>query len=704
VTPFAQSSPSPLPLRGLTLGVLLGSATAAVVEAGRVLVAGDGLGASQAALGATALLGLVVWALLVPASLVARRVSYTSARLAIVRVVPLAVATGVSVFAGMLLLAAKLKHPALSALVGAGLAMVAVGCLRSVADAVAARIESSAVWSRSADAVAAAVVLGGAAVGLGALAANEQVRAAIPWGLLGGGGLGVFVAVAAARARIFERRSVAIGVLASFVILLVIGGLGLASPLGRASDGLTPSGVAASVLRMATDWDGDGVGAVLGDEDCAPWDGAIHPTATDIAGNGIDENCNGSDAAPWVPPAVQESVEMPPSLKGANVVFITVDTLRYDRTGFGGHSRPTTPNLDRLAARSLVFENVQADAPATVAAFTAMWTGRPFYGQAGCLGDVYPPEGGWHNCKIHPGENTLPERLGALGMKTSAVVSHSYFTGWGLEEGFQDWAVVFPQPRDLDLVSSEGVTLGAIEELKRLRNDRFFLWVHYFDPHGRYLNHADVPTFGETAIDRYDAEIAHTDRFIGVLINALGALGLGERTIIVVASDHGEEFEEEHGGTDHTWAVYDTSTRVPWIIHLPGVGAGRIPTAVAQIDIGPTIVGAAGGAWPATDREGLNLFAGLLRGSIPERPVFSEAHHPEPVAAVTFRGRKLVRHLRSGKVELFATENDPRNLAELGVESSGAARPLIELHDAWHAHSEQRGALHRKALLEARRR
>ncbi len=695
-TPTASSAL----LRDVTLGVFLGTAVASALEALRVLALGDGVAASHAALGATASLGAVAWTVTIVAAIAGRRIRWPDARAWVVRTAPLAAGAGVFVFGAMLAMRSLLKHPALGALLAGALAVLAVGCLRAPGAWLAARVEASAAWRSRPNLVTACVGLGSAGAFLGALALQEQVRSAVPWGVVFCGGAGALAAVFVGMKGYLRGRIAGLAIAAAALVVLLAGALGTGSPLGRASDGPTPSGIGAGLLRAVTDWDGDGVGAVFGDADCAPFDAAVNPNAVDIPGNGVDDNCSGSDARPWVAPVVEETVSMPPALADANVLFITVDTLRYDHTGFGGYTRPTTPNLDALAAVSLVFDNVQADAPATVGAFSAMWTARPFYSQAGCAGDSYPPAGGWHNCKIHPAENTLPERLRGVGMKTSAVVSHNYFTGWGLEQGFDSWTPAYPPSRDLDLVSSEGVTVLAIKELERLRNDRFFLWVHYFDPHGRYLNHGDVPVFGETAIDRYDAEIAHTDRFIGVLLKALSAMGLGPRTIVAVASDHGEEFASEHGGSDHTWAVYDTSTRVPWILHLPGVGAGRVPTAVAQMDIGPTLVAAAGGTWAPTDREGLNLFPGLLAGALPARPVFSHVHHPEPVGAVSFEGRKLVRRLRSGEVELFDPAADVRNLVDLSASSDAA--DLLELHDAWRAHVEKMGVEHRRKLkLEA---
>lgn len=682
----------------VSCGVLAGTLVAASIEGVRVAAMGDGATAARAAFAASVSLFPLVWALVVVAAITLRgRFSWEQVQALVARTAVPVTVVGAGVFWTLILLASLLKHPALGAMLAAVLAMGAATVAWPLGQALSARIESSGQWKRRPGAVAVGLALGAIATVAGSFAAVEQVRAALPWGLLAGVLFGGGLTFAGLRAGWWSRRP-AIGVVVAVTVVAVAASApALDTRLGRASDGLTVSALGRSALRLVTDVDGDGVGLVLGDIDCAPFDPSIHPSALDLPGNGIDENCSGVDARPWQRPVEPKAVALPPALGGANVLFITVDTLRHDRTGFGGHTRRTTPNLDALAGRSIVFDNLQADSAATVSAFSAMWSGRPFYGQAGCEGDVYPPRGGWHRCKIHPRENSLPKRLGALGMTTSAVVSHNYFTGWGLEDGFAKWQPAYPPSRDLDLVSSEGVTVLAIKELERLRNERFFLWVHYFDPHGRYLDHDDVETFGPEPIDRYDAEIAHTDRFIGVLLKALRGLELEGKTIVVVASDHGEEFLE-HGGTDHTWAVYDTSTRVPWILHLPGVGAGRVSTPVAQIDIGPTLVAAAGGQWPVEQREGVDLLPGLLRGEVTARPVFSEVHHPEPVGAVTWNGLKLVRHLRSGDVELYDQRADPLNLVDIAPERPEDVTALVELQDAWRAHSAARGEPHRASL------
>src|SRR5207253_145373 len=113
-----------------------------------------------------------------------------------------------------------------------------------------------------------------------------------------------------------------------------------------------------------------------------------------------------------------------------------------------------------------------------------------------------------------------------------------------------------------------------------------FVWVHFFEPHEPYVAHPEFP-FGSGDLDRYDSEIAYTDAAIGRLLEYVDAHV--PSTVVVLAADHGEEFDE-HGGRYHGSSLFEEQVHVPLLIRVPGVPAREIAEPVELIDIAPTVL------------------------------------------------------------------------------------------------------------------
>ncbi|WP_437966568.1 sulfatase-like hydrolase/transferase [Sorangium sp. So ce260] len=376
--------------------------------------------------------------------------------------------------------------------------------------------------------------------------------------------------------------------------------------------GAPVGGKSLAILRRLADRDGDRSAALFGGGDCDDRDARVHPLAEEILDNGVDDDCSGGDltaaalAALAPAPKAKAPAESPAARLPAdlNVVLITIDTLRWD-LGYAGNPRPVSPNLDALAARSTVFERAYA-----LASYTGKSIGPMLIGKYGS--ETHRNWG--HFNKFSEEDTFVTERLKGAGVRTMSVHGHRYFGSFGgLDRGFDvvDMSAAPPEgaPWDVDnKATSPALTDAALRLLGSPENTggRFFLWVHYLDPHADYLQHKDVPGFGAaTQRDLYDGEVAFTDRHIGRLLDAIAAAPYGGRTAIVVTSDHGEAFGE-HKMFRHGFELWEELVRVPLLVHVPGAAPSRVPARRSLIDLAPTLLevmrvpGPAEGA-PATD-------------------------------------------------------------------------------------------------------
>src|SRR4051812_22615266 len=358
----------------------------------------------------------------------------------------------------------------------------------------------------------------------------------------------------------------------------------------------------------------------------------------------------------------------------ANVVLITIDTLRADHVGAYGYSRARTPNLDAVANSGARFERAYAAAPITLPSHATLMTGR------------YPPGHGARDNGMHlsPDVPTLAATLKSRGYATAAFVAavpldHQF----GLNRGFDVYNDRIPRAA-AGRVANERPPAQVVDEaiawLRTLSVDQgprtkdqgpFFVWVHLFEPHAPYGD----PSSGRTAIDRYDDEIAIADREAGRLLGALG--GARAQTLIVVTADHGEAFGE-HGEYAHGIFVYDTTLRVPLMMSGPGISAAtRIADAVTLADVAPTIASLTGGAMAGGD--GIDLSPRFKGAAIETRELYAESFAPlvefgwAPLRAVRSGPAKLIA---APKPELFDTDSDPAEARNLTSAQPNVVRDM----------------------------
>lgn len=302
----------------------------------------------------------------------------------------------------------------------------------------------------------------------------------------------------------------------------------------------------------------------------------------------------------------------------ANIILISVDTLRADHLSCCGAPQGLTPALDELAAQGVVFEQAITPAPLTLPAHCSLMTGAlpTAHGVRDNSGFVLP----------EPVE-TLAELLSAAGYRTGAFVgAYVLDARFGLEQGFDRYY------DDFEAETVGGPTMQILERpaqqvLAEARNwigersaSPFFAWIHLFDPHAPY---APPPGFEPS----YSGEVAYVDASIGQFFTWLRTQGLFDSSLIVLTSDHGEGLGE-HGEKTHGMFLYDSTLRVPLIFKLAGSAIRkRIAGQVRLIDVMPTVLDIVGVAIPSSV-QGVSLKSAWRGGSLSELPAYGETLLP----------------------------------------------------------------------------
>ena len=391
-----------------------------------------------------------------------------------------------------------------------------------------------------------------------------------------------------------------------------------------------------------------------------------------------------------------------------NVVIVMVDTLRADHMTAYGYERETTPFFNEFASQGFVFEHARSQSSCTFPSVNSLLTSRNpaiFTRQeADQLGipEEYP---------------SIAEILKDHGYRTIAVSASPIVRATpsefnpvgGFDRGFETF-VEDPLWRPGALVNRAIIRqLDAAEE-------PFFLYAHYMDPHGPYqpperytkqfaggydghdfirrgdpipianMLYKNGPHYDITdrdiqhLVDLYDDEIRYFDGVFRRLIKNLEDRDLLDRTLIIISSDHGEEFLE-HGQIKHCRGVWDTVTRVPLIFRFPGVEGGhRIDSAVQNLDIVPTILDYLDIDPEGLDFEGTSLLP-LLEGREPER-VFAFADQREYRSADDGRFH-LILNGESGAATLFDLRSDPGEQHDLFRTDHPEALRLSEALNGW---------------------
>ncbi len=273
---------------------------------------------------------------------------------------------------------------------------------------------------------------------------------------------------------------------------------------------------------------------------------------------------------------------------------------------------------------------------------------------------------------------TTAEALHDDGYFTAGMFSFNYFAiadHRGFERGMDlyrsDRAVLHVAvngPMESRGSSSREMTDDAIAFVDAHRDRKFFLWLHYYDPHLSYEPHAEVPSFGSARVDLYDGEIRFTDLHFGRLLEHLRAVGLWDKTAIILTGDHGEGFGE-HGVTEHGFDLYTAQTRVPFIVRVPGLPPRRVAAPAGHVDIAPTLVNLARGqAEPSfIGRSLVPDLVGPPAADTDTRAVFQEvtSERGKKRAFVTTRRHLIWNETPSDTTECYDRTRDPTETRDI---------------------------------------
>ncbi|HEX4516149.1 MAG TPA: sulfatase-like hydrolase/transferase [Polyangiaceae bacterium] len=366
--------------------------------------------------------------------------------------------------------------------------------------------------------------------------------------------------------------------------------------------------------------------------EAAPWMGR----AVEVAAAVAPRDPSADDAVTSAPAEGKPALDW----SGRDIVLVSIDALRADHVGAYGYARKTTPHIDALAKEGTLFARAYCPTPHTSYSITSMMTGkyvRPLL----ALG-------------LGADSETLASDLRRYGYRTAAFYPPAvFFIDESKFQTFEERALDF-EYRKVEFADPALRETQLRAYLQTAATDKpLFLWVHYFEPHEPYVQHASHH-FGDADVDAYDSEIAEADDGVGRVVAAVREKR--PNAIVIVTADHGEEFGD-HGGRYHGTTVYEEQVRVPLLVTGPGVRAGaRVDLPVQTIDLVPTILSALRIPRPARVR-GRDL-GGLLAGDAKKDDAGFAFAETDDYALLAKRSLRLVCEKRVDACALYDVATD----------------------------------------------
>jgi len=407
-----------------------------------------------------------------------------------------------------------------------------------------------------------------------------------------------------------------------------------------------------------------------------------------------------------------------PNQEQVNVILISLDTLRADHLGCYGYTRPTSPALDALTQDAALFAHTYAQSPWTLPSHMSM-----LFSLNSASHQVY-----FNDQQVDASLPSLATFLKDQGYITFGFTGGGYVSSiYGFAKGF-DWydEPVGGRKAPLGMDEAERMFQFTSDWLGKNKDKPFFLFLHTFQIHGPYASPSpwnemfldenagwdklalrnfldnqgeDYPfSAAEKAniIALYDGEIRYTDDvLIGPLVARLKELGIYDNTLLIITSDHGEEFDE-HGGWLHGRTVYDELIRVPLVIKFPDSAymGKRIESKSRLIDIMPTVLEAAGISYNKNSIEGKSLYS-FLKGSETEDRVFiSDLAHknvPDPCPALIATNKNnlklIIEKSKDGvkSIEAYDLARDPHERNNIFKRTQTLREEIMQELNAYYA-------------------
>jgi len=395
---------------------------------------------------------------------------------------------------------------------------------------------------------------------------------------------------------------------------------------------------------------------------------------------------------------IDKKINPPP---GPNIILISVDSLRADHLSCYGYTRKTTPNIDSLASEAILYKNAISSAPWTSPAISSIFTSR------------HPTILGFatQNITILAEYLTLTEILRENNYLTKGIISNPQLsTATNINRGFNSYD---ESPIRLT-VSSPKITEKAIAFIKKNKNNKFFLYLHYNDPHLIYelhesFNYYSRKYFGkinsklsirelrglaksftkedlEYLIACYDSEISFTDKYLGILFKKLKEMNLYNRSLIIFVADHGEEFcERGDHWIGHSKTLYQELIHVPLIIKLPEKTRAKILNErVGTIDLAPTILHYLGLSFPRHNQQNKNLIPFTNNDKTYNNLAISATtRRGFDLQSLTWNKWKLLCDLGKNSNKLFDLKNDPKETTNVAKENKAVYSKMLKILKDW---------------------
>lgn len=403
-----------------------------------------------------------------------------------------------------------------------------------------------------------------------------------------------------------------------------------------------------------------------------------------------------------------------------NVIMIVVDALRHDGLSCFGNARKTSPNIDSLARKGIIFENAVSASGSTPGAMGAIMASRyPLF-----VSDIFNEDQteiidcGYTRFRseqdkpgCYPdGMPTLASILKEYGYETAGFSSNPFLTReLNFARGFDSYEEFPGEENWKPYPNAETVTTSVIDRFSRMRRSKFFMYIHYMDVHHPYSSlHPFGETFGQDFIKgksdgeidsewfhskdpvylrkisrharaMYDSQIRFLDFQLGRLFKTLRRKGILKRSLVLILSDHGDEFLE-HGGTVHYPKLYEELVRIPLIMYCPQIAkAEGVSRLVRSVDVLPTVLDALG-IETGHEFDGSSLIP-VIRGDDAVFPDYAYMDAP-PFRAVRTEKWKLIRNERTSRIELYDLADDPFERNDVADSNPSVTSDLLDRLDA----------------------